>query len=459
MERSYRTSNRCCQRPESCLELGLHTISILESQSGLDLSGIFFWLLSLPMTQMIIRCAHDELLPISELKRKFHPRNPNQHSKEQIERLAKLLKYQGTRHPAIISKQSGFLNAGHGRVLAAEVAGWTWYPVNYQDFDDEAQEYASLVADNEIARWSLTDKALVNEYIGDLGPDFDLDLLGFKEFEVDVADKRTPGCDEDDIPGEAEAPARTRKGDIYSLGAHRLMCGDSTDWGSVESLMNGEKADMVFTSPPYNIGRSKGGSGGHKKYENYADDLTDEEYKDLLTDVLAGFRHFSKYQFINLQFLDCNRISLISWLYDFKNHLKDIMVWNKKHSSIAPDYVLHATCELIFIFETEPVKNRAIYLNDPLKGIGTVIERQETMIQKEDHKAGFPVYLPEYILNTFKPLVCIDPFGGTGSTLIACEKTNRKCFMMEIDPHYCDVIISRWEKYTGKKAELICSQS
>lgn len=141
------------------------------------------------MRGMIIRCLYDELIPISELKAKFHPQNRNNHPPEQIERLAKILDYQGARRVATISKLSGLLTVGHGRVLAAEKAGWEVYPVNYQDYEDEASEYADLVADNALQEWAELDLAGVNLDIGDLGPDFDLEMLGFKDFRVDVAEK------------------------------------------------------------------------------------------------------------------------------------------------------------------------------------------------------------------------------------------------------------------------------
>lgn len=136
---------------------------------------------------MKIRCNYDKLVPIASLK--FHPKNPNQHSPEQITRLAKILNFQGWRRPIVVSNLSGCITSGHGRALAATVIGWKEVPVNFQDYDDEAQEYADLVADNAIAEWAALDLAGINANIGEFGPDFDLELLGLKDFTVDVAEK------------------------------------------------------------------------------------------------------------------------------------------------------------------------------------------------------------------------------------------------------------------------------
>lgn len=135
---------------------------------------------------MKIHCSHSEMLPIAELKKKFHPKNRNKHPDEQLERLAKILEYQGARYPAKISKYSGFITSGHGRILAAELAGWDVYPVDYQEYDSEEQEYADLQADNAIASWSELDLSSINADLGDLGPDFDLEMLGIKDFKLDL---------------------------------------------------------------------------------------------------------------------------------------------------------------------------------------------------------------------------------------------------------------------------------
>lgn len=145
---------------------------------------------------MKIHCAFDELVDIGKLH--FHPKNPNQHSKEQIDRLAKILDYQGWRRPIVISKRSGLMTAGHGRVAAAMVNKWTQVPVNYQDYEDEDMEIADLVADNAIAEWAELDLAKINTFVPDLSPEFDIDMFGLKDFVIEPADKNfDPGTIDD----------------------------------------------------------------------------------------------------------------------------------------------------------------------------------------------------------------------------------------------------------------------
>jgi hypothetical protein len=147
---------------------------------------------------MNIRCLYDECLPISQLKGCFHPRNRNQHSEDQIQRLAEILKYQGIRYPVKISKQSGAITSGHGRVLAAELNGWNSFPVNYQDYDDETQEYADVQADNAIASWAELDLSAINMDLGELGP-FNLEMLGIKNFHVDASEKEQEKASSEEV--------------------------------------------------------------------------------------------------------------------------------------------------------------------------------------------------------------------------------------------------------------------
>jgi len=148
----------------------------------------------------------------------YNPKNNNVHPKEQIERLAKLIKFQGFRNPIVVSKRTGFVVAGHGRIEASKQLGMKTVPVMYQDFENEAQEYAYLTSDNAIASWAELDLSMVNNEMLDLGPDFDLDLLGIKDFVIDPVEKFEPQSDEDDVP-EVVHPI-TRRGDIWLLGAY-----------------------------------------------------------------------------------------------------------------------------------------------------------------------------------------------------------------------------------------------
>ena len=157
---------------------------------------------------MKVHCAHDKLVDVSELK--AHPKNRNDHPADQIVRLAKILEYQGWRYPVKVSKQSGFITSGHGRVLAAKHLGWKQVPVNFQEYENEEQEYADIVSDNSIASWSELDLSAINSDIVDLGPDFDIDLLGIKDFVVEPADKLQ---DDDLYTMKVESPVYEPKGE------------------------------------------------------------------------------------------------------------------------------------------------------------------------------------------------------------------------------------------------------
>ncbi len=378
------------------------------------------------MNEPVIHCLYDKLENVKSLK--IHPKNRNQHPKDQIERLAKILGYQGWRYPIKVSKRSGFITSGHGRLAAAKLNGWSQVPINFQDYDSDEQELADLTSDNAIALWAELDFSGINADLENLGPDFDIELLGLKNFTVDVADKAGL-CDEDEIPEKVEP--KTKRGDIYQLGQHRLMCGDSTAITDVEMLMAGEKADMVFTDPPYGIGY---------EYNGHDDSDAGANCK-MVWDVFA--------------FHDCGKV----WTPGLMNLARDIerfgkakvAVWYKKFAQAGNGIGGASTWEPILILN--PHEKRLP--NDVL----TVMTEREMLAGKslrEHHSCPKPVNLFEQLIAALSKAedLIAEPFCGSGSTLIACEKTGRKCFGMEIDPIYVDVIVARWEKYTGQKAKL-----
>jgi DNA modification methylase len=399
-----------------------------------------------------IRCEYTELIARDQCKP--HPKNRNRHSKEQIDRLAFLIKHHGFRHPIIISKLSGFVVAGHGRLEAAGQLEMDQVPVDYQEFESEEQEYAFLISDNSIALWAQLALQSIQEDLKDL-PDLEIDLLGIKDFTRIEIEKLEPQCDEDEVPEYVEA--KTKLGDIYQLGNHRLMCGDSTIIDAVENLMDGEKADITFTSPPYNAGKNIRGNF----YENYGDDKNENEYVDFISSVTINCLSFSQFVFVNLQIIESNKKSIIKYQSKFIDQIKDILIWNK---SQYPPHINPGTfgCKWEYVFAFAMNGTSRSFPCSWQGKFPNVIETENNSSNEfaKQHKAGFPVSFPQWMIE--KMDFCnsvMDPFGGTGTTMIACEKTKRKCFMMEIDPHYCDLIVSRWEKYTGKKAELINGQT
>ncbi len=388
---------------------------------------------------MVIHCKYDALLRRDDLKP--HPKNPNQHPPDQIARLAKILEYQGWRYPIKISNRSGFVTSGHGRIEAAWLNGWNEVPVNYQDYESEEQEYADVVADNAIASWSDLNISSINIEIAALGPELDVDLLGIKDFVIEPADKFIG--DEDEVPG-VHQEAKSKLGDLYQLGNHRLLCGDSTDKAQVERLMQGEKADMVFTDPPYGMNLdtdfSKMGNTGLKHNRVIGDN---QDFKDEL--ITSIFEVESKETFIFgadyfAQLLP-NRNSG-SWV-----------VWDKR--SKGDESVGITDGQFGSDFELCWSKNKhKRELARVLRPTGYYAARTD---DKACHPTQKPIALAEWFFERWgkEAKKIVDLYLGSGSTLIACEKTNRKCYGMEIDPVYCDVIVERWEKYTGRKAELI----
>ena len=372
-----------------------------------------------------IKCLYDNLVDPKSLK--DHPKNRNKHGQDQIERLAKLYSYHGVRHPIIVSKLSGLIVAGHGRKLAGIRAGINKFPVVYQEFKDADAEYAFVQSDNAIALWADLDFSGINLDIENLGPDFDIDMLGIKGFVIEPADKYKD--EEDSLPEVAESISKL--GDIYQLGEHRLLCGDSTDKAMVERIMNGEKADMVFTDPPYGMGVVKADSnigGNHLgKCVVYRPIIGDDKPYDpthLMNmaelQIIFGANHFSDK-------LPCSP----HWI-----------VWHKE----MPEGTDFSGAELAW---TNIDKKAVKVFKFTWAGMTRQGDRKGELT-KRVHPTQKPVGLFVDILNHYDPKSVIDVFGGSGSTLIACEKTNRKCFMMELDPHYIDVIVTRWCKYTGK---------
>lgn len=386
---------------------------------------------------MKVYCKYDELIDPKKLKN--HPKNRNKHGQDQIERLADLYNYHGVRHPIIVSNLSKCIVAGHGRKLAAIRAGIKEMPIVYQDFISTDAEYAFIQADNAIALWAELDMAGINSDIGDLGPDFDINMLGIQDFTLDVAEKEFEG-DPDEIPEVKEPIAKL--GQIYQLGDHRLMCGDSTDEQTVAVLMNGEKADMVFTDPPYGVNFQSNMRTKSKKFDVIEND--DVFLKDW---VVPAVNYSNGFVFIWTSWK-----VLEKWIEICRpfGDLTNMIIWDKGGGGIG---------DLEKTFSTDYEIALCYNRNNKITGkrLGSVWSVGKDKSTDYTHPTQKPVDLPIMAISnvTNQNHSVMDLFGGSGSTLIACEKTNRKCFMMELDPHYVDVIIARWEKFTQKKAELI----
>jgi DNA modification methylase len=272
---------------------------------------------------------------------------------------------------------------------------------------------------------------------------------------------------EDDFDPDKPVETVCKKGDIWKLGNHRLMCGDSTDAGDVALLMDGEKADICFTSPPYNMGRNSSFESAPniamktgKAYNEYSDDLSDENYSTLLIKSCKnGLEHCDDVLF-NIGVLSNSKKGIVAMLQEFQDNFFEILTWKKKTclplGMKSQNGMVSHLCEPIFCFNKDGLRR----FSHPQWQAGcgrNIIETQNASGNEyaKEHAASFPVEFASEAIKMFSDNSVLDLFGGTGTTLIASEQLNRKCYMMELDPHYCDVIIARWEKLTGNKAERI----
>ena len=379
-----------------------------------------------------------EFVDISSLS--LDTSNARKHSKKNIDAIKGSLAKFGLQKPIVISKDNIVL-AGNGTLEAAIALKWKEIGVIRSKLTG-TEAIAYSVADNrtgELAEWD--DDVLGKTLEGLKAENFDLDGIGFDDEDLAKWLKEpevVPGCGEDEIPEKVET--RCKLGDLWVLDGHRLLCGDSTDILAVERLMGGEKADMVFTDPPYGVNeRTMRKSAGRGKLAE------DHDFQPVIGDHS------------NQTAIDAYRLSkslniktLIFWGGNYYcNSLPEIsswIVWDKRNGVASDD---NADCELAWCNNKKPAR---VYRH-LWKGCIRASEKNETKV----HPTQKPIMLAEWCFENYgNPKTILDLFLGSGSTLIACEKTNRKCYGMEIDPHYCDIIIERWQKYTGKEAKLLC---
>lgn len=410
---------------------------------------------------------------ISELKP--YPKNPRINDGA-VNAVAASIREFGWKQPLVVDKD-GVIVAGHTRYKAAQKLGIEEVPVVVADDLTPEQVKAYRLADNKTAELAEWDFSKLEEELAEL--DFDMSEFGFDDIDTpDPVEVR-----EDDYDIDAPVEPKAQLGGLWQLGRHRLLCGDSTDTDAVDRLMGGQKAKMLFTSPPYSDMREYNGN------------------KDLSVDTLVRFistyRPYTNYQCVNLGIQRKEHEIVQYWdsyIAEAKSAGYKLLAWNVwdkmecgsigQQSAFFP--IRH---EWIFVFGTEffeinrtwekadasinrKEKKRAVRQPDGSMRYSTIGDTSNKLKQMESvlslypelnnevcsvHPATFPVGLPaEYIkAMTQEGDNVIEPFGGSGTTLIACEQLNRRCYMMELDPHYCDVIIDRWEKLTGEQAVLL----
>ena len=370
-----------------------------------------------------------------------YARNSRTHSPQQVDKIAASIREFGFLNPIIVDGQNGIV-AGHGRVMAAQKLGLATLPVIEAAHLTEAQKRAYVIADNRLALDAGWDNDMLKIELQDLDAEgFDLSLTGFNPDEIGnfLADPTEGMTDEDAVP-EVPAVPVTVEGDVWLLGRHRLMCGDSTSIDAVERLMNGRKADMVFTDPPYGVEYQSNKRTKSAKFEILKND-------DTFLDVAPIIEAFSS----GWVFVWTSWKVQTKWIEQFAGlgYPTNIVVWHKPGGGIGDlKKTFYSDYEIALVW------HRGAELCG--KRIGSVWTVNKDGASTYVHPTQKPVALAEEALDktTRASASVLDLFGGSGSTLIACEKTARDCRMMELDPKYCDVIVKRWQDFTGQEATL-----
>jgi DNA modification methylase len=379
------------------------------------------------------------------------PGNARLHSQKNLDAIKASLTKFGQRKPIVINNK-GVILAGNGTVEAAKALGWDHIEVATVPADwDEATARAYALADNrtaELAEWD--ENVLAKQLLDLLDEEFDIEALGFELPEPEI----TP--EPDDAPAITEVEHRTKLGQLWKLGDHLLYCGDATEEATFTRLMGDEKAHLIWTDPPWNVnygGIDNDNVQGWKVRTILNDHMSEGQWDEFVNQFCKTLFDFSEpgapiYLVMSAQewpVIDRN-------LREAGFHWSSTVIWAKDRLVLSrKDY--HTQYEPIWYGWNADAARLAV-VEDRKQSDLWEIQRPA---RSELHPTMKPIELVQKsIVNSSKPGdIVIDSFGGSGSTLIACEQTNRKCRMVELDPQYCDVILARWEKFTGKAAELL----
>jgi DNA modification methylase len=400
--------------------------------------------------QVMLQIQH---LPISSVRPADY--NPRKISGEQMARLKRSLTEFGFVDPIIVNSRTGNIVGGHQRVAAAEALGYETVPVVEVDLDDDREKALNVALNKQGGEWDF--QALPGLLAEIQAGGIDLELTGFTQDELDAMIAETAEVDTldaltdpDDVP-EPPAEPITKPGDLWILGRHRLLCGDSTVITDVERLMGGKRADMVWTDPPYN----------HASDDKGVAASASKAHKDLMASEWdKGFSFQSVAPSLETAIAkDCTVYVCTSW------HLAgEIWGWMAKRSSHHSYCVWHKPNPMPSLMKRHWTWSSELIcyatfgkhtFNFPTEGHASNVW---TFNKKSDgsHPTMKPVELVEHAIthSSKNGALVLDLFGGSGSTLIAAERTGRNAYLMELDPRYCDVIVRRWEKFTGQEAAL-----
>ena len=390
--------------------------------------------------------------------------NPRRND-DAVDKVANSIREFGWQQPIVVDKDNVII-VGHTRWKAAKKLKLKTVPVVVADLSEE-QAKAYRIADNstgEIATWDYD--LLVPEI---QGLDYDMSEFGLDLTDTETDDEPVDVQEDDyEVPDTETMTAKTKRGDVYKLGDHVLMCGDSTDAKDMSKLMGGTKADIAFTSPPYNAHHldvtSSAERGGKyqkctgKKYLADNDNRTDDEYFEFLRTNLDLLMDNAEEVFYNIGVQAGSKRTIARLLDKFSDEFKDLLYWKKTNPMpVIAEGVISSAVELIIAFGLEGSRSFKHFDDRMFHGVVEGLSASSTNEYAEIHRATFPVYLPSEIISRFTERggAVLDFFGGTGTTMIACEQLGRRAYMMELEPVYCDVIIDRWQQFTGKKAEKV----
>lgn len=386
---------------------------------------------------------------------KPYERNAKIHGEEQIELLMNSIREFGFLSPCLVERDTFNLIAGHGRVEAAKRLGMEKVPCVFVEDITEEQRRAYILADNRLTELGTWDMDMVNIELGELDDmGFDVSVTGF-DLEADQ-----PEISEDEYE-EHDVQPRAKRGDVYQLGDHRLMCGDSTSSEDVQMLMGGVLADMVFTDPPYGVAIGDKNAALNEVQRSgrilgniEGDTLSESELYDMLKAAFINVRE-------NCADDACYFVTspqggslglMMMMMRDAGLEVRHVLMWEKNTATFSIG-------RLDYDYQHEPIfytwtKSHHNYRGGEFR---TTVWKYNKPLASRLHPTMKPVELvANAILDGTKPgMVVLDAFGGSGTTIIAAEETGRSARVMEIDPHYCDVIIDRWEEYTGRKAVIL----
>lgn len=381
-----------------------------------------------------------QLVPIGKLVP--YVNNARTHSPEQINKLRSSLREFGFINPVIIDRDFGVI-AGHGRILAAKEEGIAEVPCVFADHLTEAQKKAYIIADNRMAMDAGWDEELLRVEIEALQAEaFDLSLTGFDEKELSDLFKDDADVQEDDfdVDAELEKPTFSKSGDVWTLGRHRLVCGDSTKAETFDTLMQGRKANLVVTDPPYNVNYE--GTAGKIKNDN----LADEKFYQFLFDAFSNIEKvMADDASIYVFHADTEGLNFRKAFSDAGFYLSGCCIWKKPSLVLgrSPYQWQHEPC----LYGWKKSGKHQWYAD---RKQTTIWEFEKTK-KNTDHPTMKPIPLLAYPIqnSSMSNTLILDPFGGSGSTLIACEQTDRDCYTIELDEKYCDVIVKRYIEQVG----------